>query len=360
MDEIRSLAFSIARNEYMSGLGRTRIFLPSPAVSSALRYNRAEGLALGAGFSHTPIPNLGLALYGGFSIGRERPILMARINGGQSLPALSLSGFWNKPIDLGPVTATSGVMNSLSSLTVQEDFTDLFFSSGLAAQHTFPAGDGGEVKLALRWEQHRSGRDVVSTDPTDPEFRPVIPVDEGVWTSMGIGTTLPTPWPHLKVRGEGLLGRFEGQNFGSVLLGLDYRRRWLSRGTEALMGLQGAGLTGTPPTQALFYLGGRQTVPGYGFRSAAGDRFWLLRGEASTDLLHPFVRLRAFGAAGEVREEVTFPTFPSVHRTSSLLSAGLGLGLGWDVLRLDLARGLRGDGEWELMLWVKKDFWPWL
>ena len=60
-------------------------------------------LALGAGFSHTPIPNLGLALYGGFSIGRERPILMARINGGQSLPALSLSGFWNKPIDLGPV-----------------------------------------------------------------------------------------------------------------------------------------------------------------------------------------------------------------------------------------------------------------
>jgi hypothetical protein len=360
MDEIRSLAFSIARNEYMSGLGRTRLFLPPPAVSSALRYNRAEGLSLGAGISHTPFPNLGLALYTGFSLGRERPILMARINGGQSLPALSLSGFWNKSIDLGPVTAISGVMNTLASLTVQDDFTDLFFSSGFAAHHTVAAGDGGEVRLSLRWEQHRSGRDVVSSDPTDSEFRPVIPVDEGVWTSIGIGTSLQTPWPHLRVRGEGLLGQFRGQNFGSVLMALDYQRRWLSRGTGVLVNLQGAGLMGTPPTQAHYYLGGRHTVPGYGFRSEVGERFWLLRSEASTDLFHPFVRIRAFGAAGEVRGEVSYPTFPSVERTSSLLSAGLGLGLGWDVLRLDLARGLRGDGEWELMLWVKRDFWPWL
>ena len=155
-------------------------------------------------------------------------------------------------------------------------------------------------------------------------------------------------------------GGSEGQNFGSVLLALDYQRRWLSRGTEVLVDLQGAGLMGTPPTQAHYYLGGRHTVPGYGFRSEVGERFWLLRSEASTDLFHPFVRIRAFGAAGEVRGEVSYPTFPSVERTSSLLSAGLGLGLGWDVLRLDLARGLRGDGEWELMLWVKRDFWPWL
>jgi hypothetical protein len=36
------------------------------------------------------------------------------------------------------------------------------------------------------------------------------------------------------------------------------------------------------------------------------------------------------------------------------------LGLGWDVLRLDLAKGLRDGGEWEVILWVKPDFWPWL
>jgi hypothetical protein len=251
-------------------------------------------------------------------------------------------------------------MNTLSSLTLQDDFTDLFFSSGLAAHHTLPAGDGGEVRLSLRWEQHRSGRDVVSSDPLDSDFRPVIPVDEGAWTSLGIGTSLQTPWPHLRARGEGLMGRFKGRSFGSVLLGLDYQRRWLSRGTEVLMDLQGAGLIGTPPTQALYYLGGRQTVPGYGFRSRTGDRFWLLRTEASTEFLHPFARIRAFGAAGEVRREISYPTFPSALRTSSLLSAGLGLGLGWDVLRLDLARGLRSGGEWELMLWVRKDFWPWL
>ena len=36
--------FPSQRSEYLSGLGRTRLFLPSPFVSSVLRYNRAEGL----------------------------------------------------------------------------------------------------------------------------------------------------------------------------------------------------------------------------------------------------------------------------------------------------------------------------
>ena len=171
---------------------------------------------------------------------------MARIHGGQRLPALSLSGFWNKPIDLGPVTASVGSMNTLSSLSMQDDFTDLFFSTGLAAHHTLPTGERGEVRLSLRREQHRSGRDVVSSDPSDSEFRPVIPVNEGSWASLGIGTSLPTPWPNLTVRGEGLAGRFKGRSFGSVLLGLDYQRQMAQSGRRGVGGPPGGRAHGDP------------------------------------------------------------------------------------------------------------------
>jgi hypothetical protein len=40
-------------------------------------------------------------------------------------------------------------------------------------------------------------------------------------------------------------------------------------------------------------------------------------------------------------------------------SAGAGVGLLWDVLHLDLARGLNG-GEWELVVSVDRRFRGWL
>ena len=52
---------------------------------------------------------------------------------------------------------------------------------------------------------------------------------------------------------------------------------------------------------------GDRPSPAMGSDPQIGDRFWLLRSEASTDLFHPFLRLRAFGAAGEVRDRGQLP-----------------------------------------------------
>ncbi|MFH1764590.1 MAG: hypothetical protein ABIF09_10400 [Gemmatimonadota bacterium] len=362
MDEIRSLALSLAKDQYLSGLGRSRLFLPSPAVSSALRFNRAEGLFLGAGISHNPLPQVGLSLYGGLSFGRERPTAEGRVTGGERYPSSELMAFLNRPRDLGPVKAISGVLNTLAAVTLNHDFTDLFFASGAQATHTLGQWTQGRLKVTARWEQHRSARDVVSSDLEDTEFRPVLPVDEGIWTSVALAGSSQMPWPNLLLTAEGLLGRFKDQGFGSLSGGLSYRRRWLTQGAEVQTDLQGGALLGDPPLQAHYFLGGRQTLPGYPFRSLVGDGYWLLRSEASIDLLHPFLRLRAFGAAGGAREDgLIDPTFPpGEKRWSYLLSAGAGLGLGWDVVRLELARGLRDGGEWEVILSVKQDFWPWL
>ncbi len=366
MGEIQSLALTLAKDRYLSGLGRSRLFLPSPTVSSALRYNRAEGVFLGAGVSHTPHANLGLALYGGFSIGREKPTLEGRISGGQLHPTSGIELFHNRPRDLGPVPAISGVLNSLAAVFLQDDYTDLFFSTGAQATHRISLSSGHVFDLTARWEEHRSASDVVSTDLEDTNLRPVIPVDEGAWASLGVAASVKTPWPNINLSAGGLVGRFEDMDFGSISGDLSYRRRWMEEGTDLSIQLQGGGLFGDPPTQAHYFLGGRQTIPGYSFRARMGDRYWLLRAEASTDLIHPFIRLRAFGSAGDTRlpepdcggDEACL--LPGMEEPGVLASAGLGLGLGWDILRLDLARGLREGGEWELILWVKHDFWPWL
>ena len=360
MDEIRSLALSIAKNQYLSGLGHTRLFLPPPTVSSALRFNRAEGFFVGAGVSHTPLPQLGLSLYGGFSFGRERPSLEGRITGGERYPASRFEAFLNRPHDLGPIPAISGVLNTLAALTLNDDFTDLFFATGAQATHTLLPWNQGELQLRARWESHRSAQDVVSSDLEDTNFRPVLPVDEGVWTSLAVAGSFRTPWPNLHLTTDGLLGRFKDQSFGSLSAGLNYRRRWLTRGAELRADLQGGALLGDPPVQAHFFLGGRQTVPGYPFRSRVGDGYWLLRSEASVDLFHPFLRLRALGAAGGARgeREIDFGLSPPEKNWSYLMSAGIGLGFGWDVIRLDLAKGLRDGGEWGLVFWIRHDFWP--
>ncbi len=362
MDEIRSLALSIAKDRYLSGLARTRLFLPQPTASSALRYNRAEGFFVGGGFSHTVLPQLGLSLYGGFSVGRERPGVDLRVSGGERHPSARLDLFLNRPRDHGPLPAIDGVLNSIAGLGLNEDYTDLYFLSGAQASQAFSFQSGSRLRFTARWEEQRSARDVVSDDPDRTDFRPVRPAEEGTWASLAVGGSFQTPWPGFLLSSEALLGRFENRGFGTVSAALTYQRRWLTRGSDLLLDLRGGSLLGDPPEQARYLLGGRETVPGYPFRALTGDRFWLLRTEASVDLFPPILRLRVFGAAGDTRGvPFTEPSFPSGHdHPSFLLSAGIGFGLGWDVLRLDLARGLRSGGEWEVVLSVNPEFWPWL
>ncbi|NNM04248.1 MAG: hypothetical protein HKO65_04025 [Gemmatimonadetes bacterium] len=382
MEEIQALALSIAKDHYLSGLRGTRLFLPSPTISSAIRHNRTEGLFLGGGFSHSPAPSLGLALYGGFSFGREKPTLEMRVTGGERSPTSQLHLYQNRPRDLGPVPAISGVLNSLASLTLSQDYTDLFFATGASVTHTFALSTEIELRMTARLERQRRGKDVVSSDVEDTDYRPVISLDRGSWASLEATGSFPTPMPGLSLSLEGTMGRFDdgfgnsipvgassagmgestSDNFGSLAAGFTYEKGWLTRGTALWADLRGGTLLGEPPMQGYFFLGGRQTLPGHAFRSQVGDRFWLARTEGSMDLLHPILRLRAFGAAGRAwgKEMFQFPSGTGSGDTPVLFSAGLGLGLGWDVLRLDFARGLGDGGEWQVILAVRSDFWPFL
>jgi hypothetical protein len=76
---------------------------------------------------------------------------------------------------------------------------------------------------------------------------------------------------------------------------LDYQRTEASLitrydpGRFVLIGrLYGGVLTGTPPTQQLFEIGGTNNLPGYDYKAFAGDRAWIARGTAQYAL--PYLR----------------------------------------------------------------------
>jgi hemolysin activation/secretion protein len=317
-------------------------------------------------------------LYGGYSFGRRRPTLELRFTGAEKSPTTQLHVFKDRPRDLGPVPAISGVLNTLASLTLNQDYTDLYFSSGVSATHTFSVGPESRVTVTGRREEQSPGRDVVSSNLEDTDYRPVIWLNRGTWTSLEAAGSFATPWKDLQLTVEGRFGHFDyGANaapdasgslgtssgtFGSVGAGLSYEKHWLTRGATLDADLRGRRLFGDAPAQAHFFLGGRQTLPGYAFRSQIGKKYWLARLEGSADLIPPFVRLRAFTSAGRAWGADLFldPADSFLDEPVTLVSAGLGVGLGWDVIRLDFARGLREGGEWKVILSVRPDFWPFL
>jgi hypothetical protein len=304
-----------------------------------------------------------MAFYAGHAFGRERPTLAGRFALGSRGLASAVEGYLNRPRDLGPVQGISGLLNSLGAVTLSEDFFDLHFATGVEISHSKNWARGGStLRLSARYEEHRPGTNVVSSDPDSSDFRGVVPTDRGTWSSVAAEGSILAPVEGVTLTGQALWGRFEKETFGVLSAGAALRRRWLGRGGEVQADVVGGVVWGDPPAQALFYLGGRGTVPGYGYRAVSGDRYWLVRTAAAKDVLHPWLRFRAFAAAGGVRVErrhhPTFTPYPLGHQVMS--SVGLGVGLGWDVLRLDLAKGLRDGGDWEFMVSVRPDLWPWL
>lgn len=108
------------------------------------------------------------------------------------------------------------------------------------------------------------------------------------------------------------------------------------------MEVAGGTILGEAPLQRQWFLGGPATVRGYGSGSRIhGDTYWRSRVEVGTAL--PAARLVAFSDAGWAGERSEFSADPP------LLSAGVGASFLDGLVRLDLARALRGGG-WRLDL----------
>jgi len=352
--QLRSQAMSLIKQRYLSGLPRLRFYLPN--ASAGLRYDRAESLFLGGGLSYRTGEDSQLRVTAGYAFGPGHPSLMGEWRTSLGASAnLSLKAEHNALRDIGPIPGIPGALNTLGALVWGSDFLDPYYVSGASARVERRLDNDWSSSLELAYEDHRTARQEVFYAPLNNsgEFRPVRVIADGselrATAKITHGTAAASPW-HGSIRVD--LGHFDGATYLRPIVELG--SGWRSADLRSGLSVNGTAgfITGSAPPQRLFLLGGPGTIPGYSYRGFAGDRFALLGVEAHHTVLAPWITLRAIGAAGWSGASTTLPAAWLVTPTDGVrASAGAGIGIFYDILRIDMVRGLRG-GEWQWVISV--------
>lgn len=359
LDEVRSQAASIAKDSYLGGNNPLRLYIPS--VSSAFRVRRAEGVFAGAGLRWEPGGGYSLTASGGWAFGRGE----GEIRGGVRWTAgdieLQAEGWINELTDIGPFVASSGIISTMGAAFRGDDWTDPYFRSGGGVRIRSRIGRLGIVRAGLVAERQEEA--ALELDPLGGiEARPVRPITGGtdlrleVGAESGLGSWLGST---MVVAAAGEISGLADFGYTRWYGTLSARpeepdARWTWEGTV------GGGFgTGTLPEQQLLLIGGRGTVPGYEFRPFAGDAAAFFNVAVSRSVWFPWLRVRGIGAAGwsglGSAGADAASRFGAEATGNVLSSLGLGLGLFYDLVRVDVARGLDG-GDWEWMVSVTPAF----
>ena len=381
MATLRAQAAQLVRQKYLSGLPKLRLHL-GPA-SSALRYDRAEGIYLGGGLAWAPGGTLRLSGMAGYATAARVPELngeaRASFADGTELRA---SVFGNALRDIGLRPAVPGALNTLSSAFLGTDYLDPYFASGGGLEASTPLG-GWTASLRLGAEADRGASLADSTPIFRPgtPFRPVRPIDPGTMLTAraALGRAEDDSgafgWGgELALEGGTLSGDaflrptlqasavLRGANHATTLRHTGEAGAVLDATTRSGIQMPGGTLEHVP-AQRLFLLGGPGTLPGYDVRSFAGDRFALGTAELTRDLSAPWVRGRLTAAAGWSRFGASSrpADWTDAAATGSVkTSVGAGVGLFWDIIRVDLARGLNSGGRWQFVLSVTPTLWDFM
>jgi hypothetical protein len=372
---VRQQAAAILGTSRLSGLPALRVNIGS--ASSAFRYNRAEGVAVGAGLAYVPGPSWRAEANGGYAFGAQRGWAMMGMTAALgSRSEIRLRADLNEVGDMGIVAGVAPALNTLSALFLGRDYLDPYRATGvsLGTRHSYRSL---RATADVGGERHRSAALTQQTAlfSDSAHFRAVKRVDHGDLVSLMLGLERPVLDARSVSWGAGLqleAGMFENVGFLRPGLSLSVRRASADHAHGLQLRAAAGGLVGGAPAQRLFLLGGVGTLPGFEYRGFAGTRYVFAESEATLGVLRPWLGLRLLGAAGMTAglqpdllpclppQACTGPGYrtrsPWQVRTSDgvRFSAGAGVSLFWDVLRADVARGVNG-GRWQLLLSVHRD-----
>ncbi|MEX2581854.1 MAG: hypothetical protein WD766_01145 [Gemmatimonadota bacterium] len=368
VDEIRQEARALLTRQVMSGLPQLRLGFGS--ASDIFRYNRAEGPALGFGWGLRPAASLNARLIGGYAFGANHPTGSAEIATRSGTEA-TIAAYVNRPGDVGGFEPAAGVTNSVAALLFGRDWLDPYYASGVTGTARVWERGSWSANGSLRIERQRSAELTTSYSVFDgaDAFRPVRAIDAGDHASANLTvrtevSTLTGDWSAQfgggggrRLGGEPLTyARVEAA--GALSSSRPNRRASLEASASA------GALFGEVPLQELYLIGGRGSLPGYDHRAFGGDRHALLRLTASADIAHPWLRARSFAGLGW--------TGASAHGTAALAewgavtspgikpALGLGLGVFYDLIHLDLVRGVGDEARTQLIVEIQRPFWDFL
>jgi len=321
----------------------------SVANQDLLRYNRVEGLSVGA---RADVDFGAIAADGTLRVGvadfepdvqlgvaRQTVRGRYRVAGYHRLAAVDVA---QRPFGLG---------NSLSALFLGRDEGDFFRATGAELAGTPPRTEQQWYRWRVFAEQQRQV--VKNTDFSVPhlfdgarDFRPNLPAERADQFGAALDFAL-----HRGLDPAGL--RWAADLFVEGAAGtFGYVRPSLALSASAPLpgrfvgALEVAGGTsfGDLPAQSAWYLGGSGSVRGYAPLTAGGTAFWRTRAEVSNQL--PGARWVLFSDAGwaGARDDVRFDPL--------LVSAGAGASFLDGLVRFDLARSLRGERQWRAELYL--------
>ena len=344
--------------------------LSAGSVSDLVRVNRVEGLALGMGARFRPNATTGV------SVRTRYGMADAELKGGVAIDLIPQRGvqltlFASRDFrDAGDEAETSLARNSLAAQEFGADYTNPYGVRQAGIALTLGVPGGAQWRLEAGAEQHEALR--VNAAPATGRYQGVLPLftDHGVRASLG----------YVQRFGEPLLGG--AFDLGATLTGGQYalagggdattlrgfaHATWqrpmdgwqlVTRATVAASAGSGAWL----PTQ-LVYLGGPVSGPGYDFAQFAVRGGATLHLEARLPVPFLPVPLGRFGRVPGAAVLAPFVHVIGLSRSARPLTAdglypsvGVGGLLLFDLLRVDVARGLR-DGRWTFNLDVSRSFW---
>jgi hypothetical protein len=347
------------------------LVLSARHVSDIARFNRVEGLALGSGFLQRVGSGFAVAASGRYGFSDDefkgRGALEYRTGAGSSL-ALAAERQYR---DVSDEQETSMVRNTIAAQEFGSDYTDTYDARSVSLAGSL-ARLGWRPSFELAYEQQEPLD--VHARPAAGHFEPTIPalslhesrltlgLDRGASLTFG-GYELGAHLSASAIRSETPRSSSRGE-FLRPSFGLDLQKPFGS--SRLLFHTIAAGVfsNDTIPSQHLVYLGGPTTGPGYDFHEFVG------RGGVSQRIeyrfLAPFfpIPLGRFGRAPGTVTLAPFATAVWIDRSAPFKaprqgwypSVGLGALTVFDVLRLDVARGLR-DGRWTFSVDIGRDFW---
>lgn len=314
-----------------------------------VRYNRVEGLSLGAR-AEASLPYFDAALTGRIGTADLHPNADLRLERATHARTVRIEGYHAlAPMD--PHAGSLGLGNSVSALFLGRDDGEYFRATGarvsllpreavrpwyelsLYAQRERGIETGTDVSLPRLWNGDFRFRPALAADPADLAgaalmLRPW-------WGTDPLGAQLG-----LELFLEGAAGDFEFAR-GSATL-----RAALPLGERYRAGVElGAGTTeGTAPVQRWWLLGGPATLRGYPGSTAVGTSFARARLEGVRTF--GWGGLSAFGDVGWAGSRDAF------EADDALASAGVGFTLLDGLVRFDVARALRAPTGWRLELYL--------
>lgn len=315
-----------------------------------VRYNRVEGLALGAR-ADADVGPLQLDLTAWLGTADLEPAVELGVRREGYGSGLRLAAY-RRLATADPDARALGIGNSLSALLLGRD--DGFYYRTLGAELAGRPLGAAPVELHWRLFAERQETAEKSTDLSLPRL----------WSGDAAFAENITAAPAEQAGVEARLRWTRGQNPVGVRWGVEagalatagtyrfVRPRAsasvgfpLARGAVGAVEAAGGTTWGEAPPQSAWHLGGPATVRGYGAASAVrGAAFWRARAEVASAF--PAARLAMFSDAGWAGEPADVALDPP------LLSAGVGASLLDGLVRVDLSRALRAPRGWRMDIYL--------